>query len=263
VVLDNLFYFQFPTCHAEWNEIAKDFASLTQFYNTCGAIDGKHIAIEKPPKSGAAYYNYKGFYSIVLLAVVNARKEFIMVDAGINGRISDGGVMYYSKFGELFQQKKLNLPPPKQLPNSQQEFPFVFVGDEAFALHENLLKPYPQKTLTPIRHEFNKKLSRARVVVENAFGILVKRFGVFQQAIKLDPKKAEVITLAACVLHNFLSKENKDAYFSSGCVKDDMEDTLIGLQSTKGRNAGQSAKVTRDTFCDYYNNNKQQQIILQ
>lgn len=248
-----LFLFQLPTSHTEWKEIATEFASMHQFYNTCGAIDGKHIAIEKPAKSGALYYNYKGFYSIVLLAVVNARKEFIMVDAGINGRISDGGVMYYSKFGELFQLSKLNLPPPAPLPNTEQEFPFVFVADEAFALNENLLKPYSQKTLTPLRHEFNRRLSKARVVVEDCFGILAKRFGVFQRAIKLDPKKAEVVTMAACMIHNFLSKESHEANFPAGFHVDKIEDTLIGLNN-KIRNTSQSAKATRDTFCDYYNN---------
>jgi len=89
-----------------WNCVR--IPSTTQFHNTCGAIDGKHTAIEIPEHSGALYYNYKGFYSIVLMAVVNARKEFIMVDVGMNGQISDGGVFFYSKFGELLQQGKID-----------------------------------------------------------------------------------------------------------------------------------------------------------
>jgi hypothetical protein len=75
------------------------------------------------------------------LAVVNAKKEFIMVDAGMNGRISDGGVVFYSKFGELFQQCALNLPKPTPLPNTAEEFPYVFVADEAFALNVHIMKP--------------------------------------------------------------------------------------------------------------------------
>lgn len=114
-----------------------------------------------------------------------------MVDAGINGRISDGGVMFYSKFGELFEQNRLNLPEPNCLPNTNVRFPFVFVADEAFALHQNLLKPYTLKLpLTREQLEYNRRVSRARVVVENAFGILASRFGVFQKAICLEPKKS-------------------------------------------------------------------------
>lgn len=60
-----------------------------------------------------------------------------MVDTGINGRISHGGVMFYSKFGELFEQNLLNLPNPTFLPNTNIKFPFVFVTDKAFALHHN------------------------------------------------------------------------------------------------------------------------------
>lgn len=64
-----------------------------------------------------------------------------MVDAGINGRISDGGVLFYSKFGELFQQNALNLPDPSPLPNTTENKPYAFVADESFALDVHLLKP--------------------------------------------------------------------------------------------------------------------------
>lgn len=77
-------------------------------------------------------------------------------------------------------------------------FPFVFVVDEAFALHNNLLKPYSQKLLNESRNTFNKRLSRARVNVENTLGILNSRFGVFQKPINLRPSKATVVTFAYC-----------------------------------------------------------------
>jgi len=50
------------------------------------------------------YINYKGFYNIISFfkLIVNANREFIMIDVGINDRISDGGVFFYSKFEELF-----------------------------------------------------------------------------------------------------------------------------------------------------------------
>jgi hypothetical protein len=88
-----------------------DFRTKFKFWNCIGAIDGKHITIINPAHAESVYYNYMGFFSAVLLAVVNAKKEFLMVDVGINGRISDGGVLFHSKFGELFLEEKLNLPP--------------------------------------------------------------------------------------------------------------------------------------------------------
>lgn len=215
-------------------------------------MDGKHVAITKPDNSGSLYFNYKGHFSIVLLALVNAKKEFIMVDVGMNGRISDGGVMFYSKFGELFQENKLNLPPPTPLPNTTDNFPYIFVADEAFALHNNLLKPYSQKLLNEYRDTFNKRLSRARVNVENAFGVLNSRFGVFQKPMNLSPSKATVVTLACCYLHNFLAKENQ-LYLSSDRINTDGEN-FLHLQSTLQRNSSTVAKAVRDQFCNYYNN---------
>jgi hypothetical protein len=60
-----------PTETTKWQEIAEGFYERWDYPNCLGAIDGKHIAIQKPAKSGSLYFNYKGFYSIVLMAIVS------------------------------------------------------------------------------------------------------------------------------------------------------------------------------------------------
>lgn len=242
---------QFPSTPEEWLDIANQFGRKTNFWNCVGAIYGKHITIKKPASSGSTYYNYKGFFSIILLALVDANKKFIMVDVGTNGRISDGGVLFYSKFGELLYNNEINLPKPSRLPNSSGEYPFVFVGDEAFALRPNLMKPYPQANLNSATQEFNRRLSSARVVVENAFGILAMRLGVFQKAIALEPKKAELFTTACCYLHNFLATE---APCYTQLIEEIPDAPLVELKRSRYKNSISNAKEVRDNLCTYFNN---------
>ena len=68
-----------PHTPEQWKSVAETFSTKWNFHNTLGAIDGKHIAIRCPPNAGSLYYNYKGFHSIVLLAVVDGDYKFIYV----------------------------------------------------------------------------------------------------------------------------------------------------------------------------------------
>lgn len=101
-------------------------------------MDGKHIRIVRPLIFGAQFYNYKGFYSIVLMAIVNSSYEFTYVDVGKNGRISNGGVINSTLFYDLLNQGKLNLPENKYTVKNMN---YVFIVEKAFSLNESILKP--------------------------------------------------------------------------------------------------------------------------
>lgn len=131
------------------------------------------------------------FFSIVLMAVVDSNYKFIMVDVGANRRMSNAVVITNTKFGQLLEKVELNIPPPKIMPNSNYQLPFVFVGDEVFALKDNFMKPFPQRNLTREERVFNYRLSRARRIVENAFGILVSHFRLLLTTIHLSPEKVQ------------------------------------------------------------------------
>ena len=96
------------------------------------------------------------------MAVVDADYKFITVDIGGFGSNSDGGTWKNSKFGKCFDNNKVNIPEPRNLPNSLIQAPYVLLGDEAFALRPNFLRPYPGKSLNNPRRIFNYRLSRAR-----------------------------------------------------------------------------------------------------
>ncbi|XP_067210492.1 uncharacterized protein [Linepithema humile] len=139
-------YLPKPTADS-WRRIAEDFYEIWNFPNCIGAVDGKHIQIQCPPKTGSLYYNYKQFFSIVLMAAADAKYKFTWVDIGDYGSMSDGGIWAESAFGSALEEGSVDLPLPRLLPNSNIMFPHFFVGDEAFPLKMYMMRPYPKKDL--------------------------------------------------------------------------------------------------------------------
>jgi len=127
-----------PTSN-KWLDIADKFYLKTNFPNCLGAIDGKHIRCINPHNAGSIYYNYKIFFSILLMAVVDSEYCFVVIDVGAYGREGDSTVFKESPFGQKLYSEELDLPIPVCLPNTADSpQPFVFVADEAFGLHKNL-----------------------------------------------------------------------------------------------------------------------------
>ena len=95
-------YISCPKSSRELLQISNDFESLWDLPLVIGAIDGKYIRIECPKKSGTLFYNYKGFYSIVLMAVCDARYCFTVFYLGSYGSNNDSGILNQSVMGSLF-----------------------------------------------------------------------------------------------------------------------------------------------------------------
>ena len=173
-----------------WKKIASDFDRLWQFPHCVGALDGKHITIQAPNKTGSLFFNYKKYFSIVLMAVCDASYNFVLVDIGAYGSQSDGGIFRNSVFGQRLENDLLELPTPQPLfGTAHPDFPFVFVADEAFPLLCNLMRPFLGENADHLKKIYNYRLSRTRRVVENAFGILSSRFRCLRRQMILAPKK--------------------------------------------------------------------------
>ena len=87
-----------PSTPEEWEEKARDFQEVWNFPHAIGAIDGKHIRVKCPLGGGSEYYNYKGFHSILMLAVADASYKFTYVDLGGKGANSDAQVNMHCKY---------------------------------------------------------------------------------------------------------------------------------------------------------------------
>ncbi|KAK2717644.1 hypothetical protein QYM36_006423 [Artemia franciscana] len=142
--------------------IADRFELLWNFPICIGALDGKHITIEKFSNTGSENFNYKHFHSTVLMTCCDADGLFTMVEPGFAGRNSDGGIYKACAMSYWVTHEGLDIPPPSFLRNDgiNSAFPYYFAADEAFPLSRNLLKPYSNKNLDNIKMAFNYRLSR-------------------------------------------------------------------------------------------------------
>ena len=136
-----------PQDAEDWKIIAANFYEKWLFPHCIGALDGKHVVMKSPWNSGSMYYNYKGTFSTVLLALVDSNYKFIAIDIGAYGRNSDGGIFANSNLGQAMANNTLNLPEDASLPEAEQlgALPYVVVADEAFPLKRNILRPFPGK----------------------------------------------------------------------------------------------------------------------
>lgn len=164
-----------PTMPEAWKELSEEFSSRWNFPHAIGALDGKHIAIRCPAGGGSYYFNYKKFHSIVMLALVDAQHRFTYVDVGSNGACSDSGIFLQTDLRACLENGTLGLPGPEPLPGGETPVPYFIIGDDAFPLKEWMMKPFPHRGLSCEERLFNYRLSCARRIVENAFGILANR----------------------------------------------------------------------------------------
>lgn len=157
-----------------------------------------------------------------------------------------------------FQKEELNLPQPKALPGQTELTPYVVVADDAFALGKHLMKPFPHRNMDAHQRIYNYRLSRARRVVENAFGICAARFRILRRPIDLSPEKVTTIVMAICALHNFLSRANlivgdvdRAGIVTPGSWRKDPFNFPSMAFQTSGRN--NYAQSLRLRFMQYFN----------
>lgn len=99
----------------------------------------------------------------------------------------------------------LNIPEPTPLKGSDISMPFFFVPDSIFGLHQNVMKPFAQSEHSSKEQEhYNYRVSRARITIECAFGILTARWRIFERPLAFNLATVEAIIVATILLHNFL-----------------------------------------------------------
>lgn len=206
------------------------------------------------------------------MAAVDANYSFIFADVGCQGRLSDGAIFRNTELFQKLENHQLNLPEDEPLTGEDIDLPYVFVADDAFALSRNILKPYPGMHNKGSRERiFNYRLSRARRIVENVFGIMASVFRVLRKPMLLQPRKTSLVVLTCVLLHNFLRKSNtscsnytlpgtfdgedreNEGNVVSGSWRSDLDGltSFLSLQRVP-RKPSQDAKAIRAAFSKYF-----------
>lgn len=208
------------------------------------------------------------------MAASDADYKFIFVDIGALGHNNDSTAFRNSEFGKAIigNSGSLDIPTGKELPGSNIVAPFVFVADEAFPLLQNIMRPYPGRNtgnLPQSQEIFNYRLSKARRVVESAFGILTSRWRIYRRPILASKGSVKSIIKATTCLHNWLRIKNSRGYITSSLLYDLNSDGTATLERWReeaingvrpiGRissnNSTRAAIQTREDFKNYFSNN--------
>ena len=218
------------------DENIEGFEHRRGFPQAVGAIDGTHIPIICPEDSSTDYYNRKCFYSIIMQAVVDYQGLFIDVYIGWPGKVHDARVFVNSSFhkgmvnGTLFPRRNRVI--------KGVEVPLLILGDPAYPALPWLMKPYPEHaSMTEEMKHYNYRQSRARIVVENAFGRLKGRWRCLMKRLNCQVSNVGNIVASCVVLHNicetfgddclpewideYLAENQPSSVLSSSCGQDD------------------------------------------
>ena len=193
-------YVKFPSGE-EIAEVVSGFVSRYGFPQYIGAVDGTHIPILAPEECANAYYNRKGYHSIIIQAVADHYYCFTDIYIGWPGSVHDAQVF---KNSELYMKGQNGT----RLPNTHRtiygiEVPIVILGDPAYPLLPCLMKPFADNGgLTPDARTFNYRLSRARIVIDYALGRLKGRWCCLLKRTDIDLKNVPNVIATCVILHN-------------------------------------------------------------
>ena len=105
------------------------------------------MQIVKPNNGSSHFYNYKHTHSIILLAIAAPEYECLYADIGSRDTVNDSGIWYKCSLLQAIDDGSVKKPDDDYLTNNCKLL-YVFLGDDAFALKEFMMKPYPQQNLT-------------------------------------------------------------------------------------------------------------------
>lgn len=179
----------------QWNKF-QEFQSLR------GVIDRTHIPASLPPAEKAPYGNRKGSISQNVLAGCTLDMLFFYVLPGWESSAHDARVLKFTL------ENDPSFPPPSES--------WVYLADAGYGLKPGVLVPY-KKVRYHLREQalaaqqpktkeelFNLRHAQLRNVIERVFGVLKKRFRIFDTPPQYTFDIQCKLVLVLYALHNFI-----------------------------------------------------------
>jgi len=163
-----------------------------------------------------SYYR-KGFHSIILQGIADAKYKFIDVFVGWLGSSHDARVWRESPVGCGLAEDNIR--------------GIHLLGDSAYPLHSYLITS-SRGHLTRRQTNYNTKLSSKRIVIEQAFELLKERFHRLRFLHMFFMNEMQTVVIACCILHNICIIHNDTYEFDDYVQKnqqDDKEQQMEGM----------------------------------
>ena len=243
-------YIRFPSSDQQEKYIV-NFESKWGVPQCIGAIDGSHIPVSPPTLCHTDYYNRKGWYSVLLQAVVDYKFCFLDVYTGWPGSVHDAHVLAHSTFYKKANTGQLLSAATRMI--NGVNVPVFVIGDSAYPMLPWLMKPYSQPSVySAERTTYNYRICRGCIVVEIAFGRLKSRWRCLLKRNDMLVKNVPTIVAAACVLHN-MCEIHGDRFDDSWADGDGTDDLSQPDRSPHSTTASASVAI-REALVHYFNN---------
>ena len=211
----------FPHNDCNWLERVSDGFSRggTSVLRGCiGALDGIAIKIKEPSRNdvpnSSSYYNRKGFFALNVQAMCDSFYTFTYVGCLAAGSTHDSTAYGITSLATFLAKPDNGLPKD-----------YWVAADDAYTCSERLLTPWPGRKLSTAKDCFNYWQSSARIFIEQAFGMLVARWGVLWRPLSCRLTKSVRVVMVCCKLHNYIIDQNSDLEVPNPSHEDDQGHT--------------------------------------
>jgi hypothetical protein len=190
-------YVKWPT--EERKNVIKENFGERGFPSAIGAIDGTMIVLDQAPSFHKdRFATRKHCFAIGATVVCDHRRVFTYISTGYYGSRHDSSAY---KDTPLYTQSEKYF-------NGEEHL----LGDAAYGISPTMITPFKGE-LTSVQGKFNHSLSKSRIWVEHAIGILKERFrGLKHLRVTIKDeaslRRVNQIILACVVLHNIVRLEH-------------------------------------------------------